>query len=204
MKVSAEHRPPERLVAAHVVFARAVIDVKHHEQRHHDAGDDAAEKQRADRDVRHHSVDHERQRRRDDRPERRGCGGDADGELGRVAVILHRLDLDRAETGGIRDRGARHAGEDHRADDVHVREPAAHPARERHREIVDAVGDAGRVHQVAGEDEERHREQRKRVDAACHAMQDHEVRQTCDEMRVDERRARERDENRHAGEQAPQ
>ena len=201
MKVTPEHPPAERLVAAHVVAARAVIDVSHHEDGHHGAGNDAAEEQRADRDVPHHAVDDERQRRRDDRPERRGRGGDADREFGRVAVILHRLDLDRAETGRIRDRGARHAGEDHRADDVDVREPAAHPARERDREIVDAVGDAGRVHQIAGQDEERHREQRETVDAARHAVQDHEVRIAGDEMRVDERRAGERDEHRHAGEQ---
>ena len=57
-----------------------------------------------------------------------GGRGDADREFGVVAVILHRLDLDGAEAGGIGDRGARHAGEDHRADDVDVREPAAHPA----------------------------------------------------------------------------
>ena len=118
-----------------------------------------------------------------------------------VAVILHRLDLDRAEAGGVGDRGAGHAGEDHRADDVHVREPAAHPAGERHREIVDAVGDAGRIHQVAGQDEERHREQRETVDAAGHAVQDHEVRDAGDEVRVEQRRAGQRDEHRHAGEQ---
>ena len=96
----------------------------------HGAGDEAAQEQRADRDVGHHAVDHERQGRRDDRPERGGCGRDADRELGRVAVVLHGLDLDGAEAGGIGDRRARHAGEDHRAHDVDVGEPAAHPAHE--------------------------------------------------------------------------
>jgi hypothetical protein len=37
--------------------------------------------------------------------------------------------------------------------------PPFHPADERQREVVDAVRDAGVVHQIAGEDEERHREQ---------------------------------------------
>ena len=65
-------------------------------------------------DVGHHAVDDERQRRRDDRPERRRRRGHADRELLRVAVVAHRLDLDRAETRGVGDRRARHAGEDHR------------------------------------------------------------------------------------------
>jgi len=108
----------------------------------------------------------------------------ADREFGVVAVILHRLDLDGAETGGVRDRGAGHAGKDHRAENVDMREPAAHPAAGRHRKIIDAVGDAGRIHQIAGEDEERHRQQRKAVEPARHAMQDHEVGNVRDEMRV--------------------
>ena len=147
-----------------------IRDGEHHQQRHHDAGQDAGHEQRADRDVGHHAVDDEGQRRREDRPERRGGGGDADRGLDRVAVVLHRLDLDRADAGGIGDRRARHAGEDHRADDVHVGEAALHPADEREREVVDAVGDAGDVHQVAGEDEERHGEQREALDAGDHPL----------------------------------
>ncbi|MGY4439628.1 hypothetical protein ACVW04_002410 [Bradyrhizobium sp. LM2.3] len=65
-------------------------------------------------------------------------------------MVLHRLDLDGAEAGGIRDRGAGHAGEDHRADDVDVAETAAHPADQRNGELVDAPGDAGDVHEIAG------------------------------------------------------
>ncbi len=165
------------------------------------AGDEAAEEQRADRDVAHHAVDHERQRRRDDRPERGGRRGDADREFGVVAVVLHRLDFDGAETGGVRDRGAGHAGEDHRAEDVHMGETAAHPAAGRHREIIDAVGDPGRIHQIAGEDEERHRQQRKTVEAAGHAVQDHEVGNARDEVGVEQRRARQRDEHGNADQQ---
>ena len=46
---------------------------------------------------------------------------DADREAEVVALILHGLDLDRSQTRGVGDRGAGHAGEDHRADDVDVR-----------------------------------------------------------------------------------
>ena len=134
-------------------------------------------------------------------PEGGRGGRDADRELGLVAMVLHGLDLDGAEAGGVGDRRARHAREDHRADDVDVPEPAAHPAGERHGEVVDAVGDAGRVHEVAGEDEERHGQQREAVDAAGHAVQDDEVGDARDEVRVEERGAGERDEHGHAGDQ---
>ena len=65
-----------------------------------------------------------------------------------VAVILHRLDLDGAEPSGVGDRGAGHAGKNHRAEDVDMREPATHPAAGRDSEIVDAVGDAGGIHRL--------------------------------------------------------
>ncbi len=104
----------------------------------HDAGQDAGHEQRADRDVGHGAVDDEGQGRREDRPERGGRGGDADGGLDPIAVVLHGLDLDRADAGGVGDRGARHAREDHRAEDVDLRQAALHPADERQREVVDA------------------------------------------------------------------
>jgi hypothetical protein len=68
-----------------------------------------------------------------------------------------------------------------------VRKAAAHPAAGRDRKIVDAVGDACGVHQVAGEDEERHREQRKAVEPARHAMQDHEIGDAGDEVCIEQR-----------------
>ena len=82
-----------------------------------------------------------------------------------------------------------------------MRQTAAHPAAGRHREIVDTVGDTGGIHQVSGQNEERHRQQRKAVEPSGHAVQDHEVRDMRDEVRVEQRRQRQRDEHRHAGEQ---
>ena len=142
-----------------------------------------ASEQLADRRVGLHAVDHHRQRRRDDRPERRRRRRDADREFRRVAVVLHRLDLDRAEAAGVGDRRARHPGEDHAAEHVDVAEAALEPADQRQREVVDAVGDAGRVHQVAGEDEERHGEQREAVDAADHPVHDGQRRHACPRSR---------------------
>ena len=184
-----EARTRELDVGAPAVLVRVVGDRQHHQDRHQRARQDAGEEERADRGVGHHPVDHERQARRNDRAERRRRRGDADRELGRVAVLLHRLDLDRAEPGGVGDRGAAHAGEDHRADDVDVAEPALHPADQSKREVVDAGRDAGVVHQVAGEDEERHGEQREAVDAAHHPVDDDEGRQVAREQDVGERSA---------------
>ena len=194
----AEARARELDVGAPFVLVRVVGDGEHHQDRHQHAGQDAGEEERADRGVGHHPVDHERQARRDDRPERRRRGGHADRELGRVAVLLHRLDLDRAEAGGVGDRRAAHAGEDHRADDVDVAEAALHPADQGEREVVDPRRDAGVVHQVAGEDEERHGEQREAVDAADHPVDDDERRQVAREQDVGERRPGHGDGHRNA------
>ena len=74
----------------------------------------------------------------------------------------HRADLDHAQARRVGDRRARHAGEDHAAQHVHVREPAAHLAHQQVGDREDPLGRAAGVHQVAGEDEEGNREQRKR------------------------------------------
>ena len=66
---------------APLVLVREVGDGDHHQDRHHHAGQDAGQEQRAHRDVGEQRVDHERQRRRDDRPERRRRGGHSDREL---------------------------------------------------------------------------------------------------------------------------
>ena len=175
-----------------------VGDGAHHQDRHHDARNDAREKQLADRHVGHHSVDDERQRGRNDWTECRGRRRHADGEADVVSLVAHRLDLDRAEARRVGDRSARHAGEDYRADDVDVAETALQPTDQCEREIVDAVGDAGVVHQIAGENEERHGEERKAVDAADHAMHDDERRHVAGQQDVDESRSRHGDGHGHA------
>jgi hypothetical protein len=116
-------------------------------------------------------------------------------------VILHGLDLDGAKTGSIGDGRARHTGKNHRAHDVDVGQAAAGPARNRHREVVDAVGDPGGIHQVAGQDEKGHGQQREAVHAARHAVQNHEVRNAGDEVGIDQGRGGKRDEDRQAGKQ---
>ncbi len=191
--------PQELDVGAPVVLVREIGDGQHHQHGHHQTRQDPGQEQLPDRDVRHHPVDHERQRRRDDRPERRRRGGHANREFLGVPVVAHRLDLDRAEARRVGDRRSGHASEDHGPDDVHVTEPALHPADQRQREVVDPVRDAGVVHQVAGEDEERHGEQREAVEAADHPVDDHHRRRASRQPDVDQRCARHRDGDRNAG-----
>ena len=58
-------------------------------------------------------------------------------------MIRHGLDFDGAQTRRIGNCGARHAREDHRADDVDVAEAAFQPTDQRKGEVVDPIGDAG-------------------------------------------------------------
>ena len=75
-----------------------------------------------------------------------------------------------------------------------------HPADGGAGEGEDLGGDAGRVHQVAGHDEERHRDQREGVDPVDHIVQHNEARHARgrDEK---ERRDAERDSDGSAGDQ---
>ena len=170
----------------------------HQSQADEQARDDPGEEQAADRGRRHVGVDQERDRGRNDRPDDRGGRGDRRREVHRVAALLHRLDLDHAETRAIGDRGARHAGEDHRADDVHLGQPAPQPADESGGEVEDAVRHLELVEQAAGHDEEGHRQQR----AAEYPLEDllgQDV-QRIAEVGVDEsehRRARKAHDDRH-------
>jgi hypothetical protein len=66
------------------------------------------------------------------------------------------------------DRGMRHGAEELRGGDRGDRQRAARAAGERRDPDDDALGDAALAHDLAGEDEEGNREQRKVVEAAEH------------------------------------
>jgi len=158
----------------------------HQEERGQQAGHDPRQEQRAHRGVGDHAVEHHRDRGRHQRPDDAGRAGERAGELGRVAVLLHRLDLEQAEPARVGDRRAGHAGEDQAARHVDVAEPAGEVPDERAREAVDALGHAAGVHGDAGEDEAGHGEQREGIDAAEHAMQHGEIRQCAVDHDVEE------------------
>ena len=86
-----------------------------------------------------------------------------------IAVGAHGPDLDGTEAGEIRQGCPGHAGEDDAAEDVDLGQATTHPADESAGESEDAVGEPSGIHQVAGEDEEGHGQQREAVDAVDHA-----------------------------------
>ncbi len=131
----------------------------HQRPAEHDARDDAADEEAADRDVGQEAVDDEADAGRDDGRDdgcRRGDGGDE----GRRVTALHHLGTEhlrlhrRIGIGGGREPA--HQG---RQDDVRLGQPAHPMADQRVGQHHEAAGDAGIVHDGAGEDEEGHRQE---------------------------------------------
>src|SRR5712664_1254668 len=82
-----------------------------------------------------------------------------------------------AEAGDVGEGRARHAREDVLRDHHRHGEPAADPAHQRLREAHQADGDAAGLHQHAGEDEKRDREQHERVHRLVHLLRDDDERE---------------------------
>ena len=111
----------------------------------------------------HAAPDDHQDRRRNDHREHRRHRGDRDREADVVALLDLRLDEDLALARGVGRRRARDAGEEDRQHDVDLREAAREVADQRARQRHQPVGDAADVHQVRGQQEERHRQQDERV-----------------------------------------
>ena len=97
----------------------------------------------------------------------------------RVAVPPHGRPEDAGLHRGVRHRGPGDPAHERAQHDARVREPSRHPSGEGGGEGEQAPGDPGRVHQMPGEHEEGHREQREalgRRDDALRADGDGEVR----------------------------
>ena len=133
---------------------------RHLGERHQQARNDAAEEQVADRGVRDQRIEHHRDRRRDDRPDHRRRRRDRRRIAHRIAVVArHHVDADAPGAGEVGDRRARHAGEDDALRDVDVAEAAAEAPDQHVAEAQQVVGHLADVHQLGGEQEQRHREQ---------------------------------------------
>ena len=127
------------------------------------ARDDAREEERPDRDREDAAPDDHQDRGRDDHREDRGDRGDRHRERQVVALLGLRLDEHLALARRVRRRGARDPGEEDRQQHVHLRQRPGEVAHHGARQVHQPVGDAADVHQVRGEQEERHREQDERV-----------------------------------------
>ncbi len=142
-----------------VVAARLVGHDRHLRRGHQQAGDDAAEEEVADRGIGDERIDDHRDRRRDDRPDDGGHGGQRRRIARRVLAVLGHHHLHHlAGAGGIGDGRAGHAGEDDALHDVDVRKAAAEPADDGVAEAQQALGHRADVHQLRGQDEQRHGE----------------------------------------------
>jgi hypothetical protein len=85
----------------------------------------------------------------------------------------HRRHERVAEGRGIRRRGAGNAREHHRCHHVGMRHAAPHPADQSLGESNEVGCDARPVHDLAGQDEERHGEEGKEVEPGEHAVRRH-------------------------------
>ena len=137
---------------------RVSRDHQHHH--HQQAGDDACHEQPADRDVADIAVEDQADRGRNGRRDQR-ADGDGGGRIA-LAVALgdHRRAQDARLHGRVRDGRAGHAAHQGGEQDRDLRQAARDPADRHHRDLQQAVGDAALVHEMAGEHEERHGEQR--------------------------------------------
>ena len=159
-------RDARQLAQRHLGLDREVAlagepgDERHLCHAEQEARDHPAEEQVADRRVGHERVEHERDRRRDDGTDHRRRCRERRREARRVlAVARHERLHDLAAARGIGERGARHAREHDALHHVHLREPAAIAAHERIAELEQPIHDAAAVHELGGEDEQRHGEE---------------------------------------------
>ena len=126
----------------------------------HQPRDDAGGEQAADRDLAHGSIQDEADAGRNDRRHQRAVGD----HPGRIALGEPALEHLQAEDAGVHGRigdgGAGDAAHQGRQRDRRLGKPPLHPPGQYGREPEQVVGDTGIVEEVAGEDEQRHREQR--------------------------------------------
>ena len=147
-----------------IASPRHETDQTHLGEAHDQTGNDAAEEEKADRRIGYDGVDDHGDRRRNDRPDGRRRGRNGRGKTRRDATLLdHHLRNELAGTGGIRDRGAGHSGEDDADENVHLGKSAAKAPDERLAEFEKAIGDTAGIHDVGSENEERHRKQHERI-----------------------------------------
>ena len=163
------------------------------EARHH-----ARQVQRADRHLQHAAPHDHQDRRRDDHREHRRHRGDRDREREVVAFLDLRLDEDLALARRVGRGRPGDAGEEHRQQHIDLRQRAGEVADHRPRQGDQTVGDAADVHQVGGQQEERHREQDERVVGLERRVEDDHRRQP----RLDEQHGQagepQRERHRHA------
>ena len=171
-----------RAASANSHSARAASDadrpeemrVDHQADADQHARHDAGEEQPADRDVAGRAIDHRHDARRN-QVRHRGGAGDQRRREGAVVAFLGHLHRDGAAQHRDVGRGrAGNAGEEHAEQRDDLRKAAAQMADHGLRQPDHAVGHVGRRHQLADQQEERHRQQDFGIDAVEH-LPDHRL-----------------------------
>ena len=196
---------PRQLRPAGEVLAReplALADHHHHRHQrcgHQQARNDPGQEQPPHRGIRRDAVDHHRHARRHDGTHGGRRRIDRRRRLRPVPRTLHRADLDRAGAGRVGDGRTRHAGEDQARQNAGLRIAAAQRAHHRRGEAHNAIRDARRAHHVAHEDEQRRRNERKRVHRLRHLLR-HDSGGQARQQHESQRRQTHCGKQRHAGE----
>ena len=171
--------------------------VEHQCCRHDQGRQEARGKQGGDRRVGDASIDNHGQAGRHENAHPRGGGHQRSRVTRAKSVALHRRDHHRADGGRVRVGRAGDAGKEQHRDQHHVAETAADVTNQHARQCHQPLRDPSRLHQIAGENEERDGEQRKIIDAGEDAARHDAQRRTLDEPQTCERcrpkRKRDRD-----------
>ena len=204
LKVDLTLAPLEGLFDRIVALLGEPVTQRHHRAAAQHARNDAGDEQLHHRGIGHHRIQDHRNRRRDDHRQRGRRRGDGGREFLRVALLLHRRDQDRAHRGDVGDCRSGDLGEEHRGRDVDHREPALDEADQRRCKRDQPSRQAGRIHDRAGQDEQRNRQQRKAGGAGEH--HDRRIEQGVDAARIHHRRHRDdaqRNRDRHIEQDQP-
>ena len=153
------------------------------------------------RDLRDHGVEDHRDRRRNNHRDRARRGDQAYREALAVTVLGEGGKKQAADRNHGADRGVRHGAKQFRRRHSRHGKRPAYAADDRHHPVDDAIGDAAAAHDLAGQDEERHRQQRKVVEAAEHIGLDDLQRHVSDEQNRRRRGQDQHDEDRKAEDQ---
>ena len=137
-------------------------------QCHEDRRDDGGREQGAGRHCGDRRVHDCWNAGRHDRADERRARAQADREFGRVALLPHVVDLDRADARGIGQRRAAHPRKAEADRDVDVRETGSERTEHEERGVVQPIGDLGSCCHGSDQDEEGHGQQWPAVDPLHH------------------------------------
>ena len=156
---------------------------------------DAGKEHARDRGVRNHAVDDHQVARRNEASQR-AAGGDDGAAIGRVVALAdHRRNHDGADCRRRRGTRARKGGEERASEHGHQAETAHVVADQRLGDRHDPQREAAAFHERAGEHEQGHGQERKRLDPGVHGLGQRHGRNVDQEV-ADQRRDRHRDRDR--------